>query len=346
MPDGVVSTRDFVQVMDDGNGLDLAVGSGNTIIFDSFSPEAEVCKRNIGNNNISKLNNMSTRFATEFFVRVRAASVTAVLCAKTVQDYKVVDKKSGSAIAATDKRPEHIKALSCETESSTKRQRVVEPAVPANFTSRSCWPARHMHFPVITDGIFCNPGMPRCDQVTKIDNIFCNPGLPRCDRATKIFAPPLGLECLRRVAEETMRLHETKPNVANPGSMIEPSFTTSRPVIEPSVMTFRDSTSPTLLSCSEEEEEGDTPFPFKASPPITEQQPCIFSENALQPQSTLSDNVRAVVVSVEDVLNSTNVTEESQNVAKMLLELPDTIETSKGAALLQGFTSKSSAPPR
>lgn len=334
MPDGVVSTRDFVQVMDDGNGLDLTVSSGNTIIFDSFTPEAEVCKRNTGNNNISKLNNMSMRFSSEFFVRVRAVSVTAVLCAKTVQDYKVVDKKSGHAIAATDKRPEHIKASSHELESSSKRQKVAVPAIPMNFTSQG-WPSNPMHFPVITDGIFCNPGLPTHDQVKNIDRIFCNPVYPKRDQATpKLFTAPLGLESLRHVAENTVKLRMAQPSVT--------TFQTA--VLEPSVMNFRTSTSPTQLSCSEAEED-ENHYPFKAAAPTTE--PETFDENALQPQNALSDNVRSVVVSVADVANSSMITEDSQrDVAQMLLDLPEAIETSNGATLLQGFTSKSTSPPR
>jgi hypothetical protein len=149
MPDGVVSTRDFVQTMDLGsNDMNLSVTSGNTIIFDSFSPEAEVRKRNVRNNNVSKLNQIPNRFPTEFFVSLRASSVTAILCSNTVQDYKVIDKKSGAALTATDKRPEYIKAAQ-----GAKRPR---PAEAAPMSTNM----------VVHPGVFGHPGLPRCCMFT------------------------------------------------------------------------------------------------------------------------------------------------------------------------------------
>jgi hypothetical protein len=149
MPDGVVSTRDFVQTMDLGsNDMNLSVTSGNTIIFDSFSPEAEVRKRNVRNNNVSKLNQIPNRFPTEFFVALRASSVTAILCSNTVQDYKVIDKKSGAALTATDKRPEYIKAAQ-----GAKRPR---PAEAAPMSTNM----------VVHPGVFGHPGLPRCCMFT------------------------------------------------------------------------------------------------------------------------------------------------------------------------------------
>ncbi len=108
MPDGVVSPRDFTQVMEDG-GMNLAVTQGNTVIFDSFSPEEVVRQRNLKNNNVSKLNQISNRFANEFNIRISSVSITAVLCAETVADYKIIDKRAKKELTASDKRPEYMK---------------------------------------------------------------------------------------------------------------------------------------------------------------------------------------------------------------------------------------------
>jgi hypothetical protein len=110
MPDGVVNNSDVVQIMNQGNDLGVAITNGNTVIFDSYTPEHEVRRRNINRNNISKLNHMQSRFSTKFDVHIQAESVTAVLCAETVSDYKVVDKRSSQVITASDKRPDSMKA--------------------------------------------------------------------------------------------------------------------------------------------------------------------------------------------------------------------------------------------
>jgi hypothetical protein len=102
MPDGLTSSSsNFIQSVDQGHDTQLSVTNGGTVIFDSYSPEHEVRRRNLKNNNVSKLNHMPNRFPTDFNVRVRADSVAAILCAETVSDYKVVDKKSGQTITAT-----------------------------------------------------------------------------------------------------------------------------------------------------------------------------------------------------------------------------------------------------
>ena len=109
MPDGVVSPRDFTQVMEDGE-MNLAVNHGNTVVFDSFTPEEVVRQRNLRNNNVSKLNQMPHRFANEFSVRVSAVSITAILCADTVADYRIIDKRAKKELTASDKRPDYMKA--------------------------------------------------------------------------------------------------------------------------------------------------------------------------------------------------------------------------------------------
>jgi hypothetical protein len=67
---------------------------GTTIVFDSFSDELDVKRRNSATINISKINNASKRFPTDFNVKA-SGDLTAVLCASTVSDYRVVDVKRG-----------------------------------------------------------------------------------------------------------------------------------------------------------------------------------------------------------------------------------------------------------
>ena len=129
MPDGtVIENSDVVQIMEhQGNDIKVSITHGNTVIFDSFSPEHEVRRRNINRNNISKLNHMPSRFPVNFSVHVRADSVAAVLCAETVSDYKVVDKRSCQAIPASDKRPDAVKA---PHELDAKRRKITTEVSP------------------------------------------------------------------------------------------------------------------------------------------------------------------------------------------------------------------------
>lgn len=64
--------------------------SGSTIVFDSFSAEHEVERRNLAAINVSKIKDPSRRFAADFTVRI-SGRLTAVLSASTVADYRVVD---------------------------------------------------------------------------------------------------------------------------------------------------------------------------------------------------------------------------------------------------------------
>jgi len=196
MPDGVVSTRDFVQTVNLGsNDMNLSVTSGNTIIFDSFSPEAEVRKRNVRNNNVSKLNQIPNRFSTEFYVGLRASSVTAILCSNTVQDYKVIDKKSGAALTATDKRPEYIKAAQ-----GAKRPRPAEEVAAPTMMSTNM---------LVYPGVFGHPGLPRCGLFTPT---------PPPPSKEKIFdTSEDGLGALRRVvALEPSIMNFTSVPVSSP----------------------------------------------------------------------------------------------------------------------------------
>lgn len=110
MPDGIVDANDVVQLVGHRSlDMGLSVTEGNTVIFDSFTPKEEVHRRDIASNNVSKLNHMQKRFATEFCVGVRATSVTAMLSADTVEAYRVIDKKTGQVLAAADKRPKYMR---------------------------------------------------------------------------------------------------------------------------------------------------------------------------------------------------------------------------------------------
>ncbi len=130
MPDGFVSSSsNFMQVVDQGHDTQLSVTSGCTVVFDSYSAEHEVHRRNLKRNNVSKLNHMPSRFSTDFNVCIHTDSVAAILCAETVSDYRVVDKKrSGQSIAAIDKQSDYIKT---PHEISAKRMRS-EPSLETN----------------------------------------------------------------------------------------------------------------------------------------------------------------------------------------------------------------------
>jgi hypothetical protein len=312
MPDGVVSTRDFVQTVDlSSNDMNISVTSGNTIVFDSFSPEAEVRKRNVRNNNVSKLNNIPLRFSTEFYVGVKAASVTAILCSSTVQDYKVVDKKTSAEITPTDKRPDHVK----EKQQGVKRPRPVEsPPSPLAM--------------VVHPGVFGHPGLPRCDMFTEAP-------------AKRLFSTAKeGLNALRLAL------------AAEPRSTMN---------LSPAPIT-----SPRDLSDSEEGSSAPEPFPFRSKDLVSEQQPIyreceffspqhtsdstrtvmtiadVLGTSIVSPQQT-SDSMR-IVMKIADVLG-TPIEEIQKDVAKTLLDLPNSIDTSNGATLLHGMGSKSKSPP-
>ena len=336
MPDGVVSTRDFVQTVDlSSNDMNISVTSGNTIVFDSFSPEADVRKRNVRNNNVSKLNNIPLRFSTEFYVGVKAASVTAILCSSTVQDYKVVDKKTSAEITPTDKRPEHVK----EKQQGGKRPGPVEsPPSPLAMNPSSSGGGSAFFRVTPTDklpehvkekqqwGKRPRPVESPPSQLAMVvhPGVFGHPGLPRCDMFTE--APAKRLFSTAKEGLNALRL----------ALAAEPRSTMN---LAPAPIT-----SPRDLSDSEEESRAPEHFPFQSKNPVSEQQP-IFGECDFFPPQQTSDSMRTVMT-IADVLDTPIIAEEIQkDVAKTLLDLPNSIDTSNGATLLHGMGSKSKSPP-
>lgn len=181
MPDEFVDNSDVVQTMNQGNDLGVAITNGNTVIFDSYTPEHEVRRRNINRNNISKLNHMQSRFPAKFNVHIQAESVTAVLCAETVSDYKVVDKRSSQVITASDKRGDskkaphevdakhNIPALSQEiksllAETTEDKDGASKKIQKENYSTQLLLPntPSYMHHRTTTTttytGVFCHPG--------------------------------------------------------------------------------------------------------------------------------------------------------------------------------------------
>ena len=94
LPDAATNDRYQEFRWDDATGLSniFTEVQGNTIVFDSFSDEDEVRRRNGNVINISKIQDASRRFVTDFTVRA-SGEVTAILNADTVADYRVVDGK-------------------------------------------------------------------------------------------------------------------------------------------------------------------------------------------------------------------------------------------------------------
>ena len=284
MPDGIVSQRDFVQMMGQQD-MHLSITTGNTVVFDSFSAEPEVRRRNIMNNNISKLNETSTHFRTEFSVGVQAKSVSAVLCASTVSAYRVVDKKTGKTLSASDKRPKYIKEY--QAQKQAKRPRTAEPMDQPGL---NICPA-FLQGPLAMRGSVFEQHLEHRQPISLAtsESIFDHhPGRPKCDTSIGVG------------------FHQ--------GS-----------ITDPSIMNFTSSSSPLsprTVDHSEEEEAGPIPFPFKSNAPLIEHQPIFGDSGALLSQTALSDNVQAVV-SVSDVLESRiyPMSEELQKNARMLLDM-------------------------
>jgi hypothetical protein len=103
MPDHTEDPSDFVQVTGPET-MSLSISSGNTIVFDSYTPEAEVRDRNTKQNNLSQLNEPESGFSSEFTVQIGAPRITAILCAEAVCDYKIMDTKSSDTISALGKQ--------------------------------------------------------------------------------------------------------------------------------------------------------------------------------------------------------------------------------------------------
>jgi hypothetical protein len=84
---------------------------GTTIVFDSFSDEQDVQRRNLAAINISKISDAARRFETDFTVNA-SGKVTAVLGANTVAKYRVVDIKGGARIPTPAPMPSFSSVIS------------------------------------------------------------------------------------------------------------------------------------------------------------------------------------------------------------------------------------------
>ena len=284
MPDGIVSQRDFVQMMGPED-MHLSITTGNTVVFDSFTAEPEVRRRNIMNNNISKLNETGRHFRAEFSVGIQAKRVSAILCASTVSEYRVVDKKTGKTLTASDKRPKYIREY--QAQKQTKRPRSPEPTDPFETGQNIHHPVFHM-IPLEAGG----HGFEQHPQplMAASESIFDHhPGRPRCDAYTAGHGFGLNKEGL---------------------------------IYKPNIMNFTSSSSPHSPRAVEnsEDESGPIPFPFKSSAPLIEHQPIFGDSSPLRSQT--SDNVQALV-SINDVLESRMypMSEELQKNARMLLDM-------------------------
>lgn len=342
MPDGVVSPRDFVQIMhqlgDSGVHTNLDINQGNTVIFDSFSPDDEVRRLNLKNNNVSKLNNMPSRFSGECNVRVRAASITAILCANTVSDYKIIDRKSKQELTASDKRPEYMRAQQHEAGSSNKRPRS-EPQAPDGIAL----PAAAIQYPQQVPSSFQRPPPPPpCHAqfaTTPLRSAFDHPGIPHFMYSPS-HRPEISMEICSILSSMGSKLHA-------PAVM---SFTSSSPPpLNPRKLDKADVVVDESGSEDEEEEEDSIqPFPFTSSSKdlAVEKPDPIFDESGLHASQT-SDNVRAVV-SVGDMLGVSpgtamvDETQKSVSAVQMLLDFPDSVCASEAATTLQKIMSTSS----
>ena len=77
--------------------------TGNSIVFDSFSPKELVSSLNSNINTVSQAKYTSKRFPTDFSVNVKG-HVTAILSDASVGDYMVVDKLNHRVVTAQTRR--------------------------------------------------------------------------------------------------------------------------------------------------------------------------------------------------------------------------------------------------
>lgn len=92
---------------EDGD-IQVKCTAGTTVIFDSFSSEADVQRRNLHSNSVSKINDAARHFMVRFNVSVQGR-VAAVLGPSTVSSYRVVDRRAQEPVVPPDNRPEHVK---------------------------------------------------------------------------------------------------------------------------------------------------------------------------------------------------------------------------------------------
>lgn len=310
MPDTQVNPSDFVQMMTSGpDNLCLPISQGNTIIFDSFTPEVEVRKRNTMKNNVSKLNQDQCRFSSEFTVRIGAPSITAILCAKSVRDYKVVDNKTGETLIASDKRPKHLRTPQLSDDSSdspdihtpVKAIQLVQPGKrPLPDNSAASYPA-----PVM-DKIFFSPPQ----QQDKFRKITQPPRTPYQEKVQNTQFQPFRTEYICTHPEGIYR----RPPI--PAFLLEPPATPLHPPVEPTTTTsslallanYADSLiasnmyfASTDLSPREvDDSEVAVEFPFKAAEPNIEKQSMLAFSPYITPNT--SDNI-TTVVSMGDVMD-------------------------------------------
>ena len=293
MPDGLVNPCDFVQMMDQGPvDMGLSVTAGNTIIFDSYTPEDEVWRRNVKKNNVSKLNRMQNRFPTGFCVGVRATSVTAILSAGTVSKYRVVDKRTGDEIEASDKRPDHMKTFNEEKEAKRKRAsgnspNHPSPMVPAVLQENVCLPPK-----AIVPNVITTPPPPASlpNGINSTSSFKSTENRPALAQIPDVF--PLPKRC----------------------TFLSQLFFVAQRIPLPDIMTPK---SPPL-SPRDVDSDAETPFPFKHTDNPMEQPP-IFGD--LPPQPGTSEDIRAVVF-MGDVMNfPPEITDDIHTGASILQDL-------------------------
>ena len=91
--DPISASTERVSTDEYGNIRMLGMG-GTTLIFDSFSPESDVERRNVMLNTISRVNDARRHFQTEISLNI-STKVVAVLNASTVHRYRQVERRHG-----------------------------------------------------------------------------------------------------------------------------------------------------------------------------------------------------------------------------------------------------------
>jgi hypothetical protein len=322
MPDGLVnSSSNFIQVVDQGHDdTQLSVASGCTVVFDSYSPEHEVRRRNLKRNNASKLNHMpSNRFSADFNVRIRTDGVAAILCAETVSDYRVVDKKKSDQTITTaiiDKQSDYVKT---PHEISAKRMRRPEPSLETNALIE-CVDSEQTYY--FSSSAPCTTAPPLRKALTGNEEArqhyhtttpypisFGHPGFPSCllDAAGTLCPPVYNLP--------VDGYHDNFKHLVEAADKKSYKETVG-------IMNFISSSSSPLLSSTGLNERGARP-----SPPSNGQQPIFNVNNMMLFESLLgaSDNIQALV--------SANDTPSSKD-ARMLVDIPGLIDSFK--TTLQG----------
>ncbi len=296
--------------------MGLAITTGNTVIFDSYTPEDEVRRRNIANNNVSKLNHIDRRFSSEFCVGVRASSITAILCASTVHNYRVTDNQKNQTLAAVDKRPGYMRE---SNDSQAKRQKTNSPPTTAADVLLSSIPkpiSTESNLVISRQSSSLKPSVPAIAVVDPPDDTVIIPGL---------FSHTKQAGIPRTVIAPELAFHVNQNLRAPPGTMTFTATSSSPPLSPRDIEDEEDDD-------EEQEEDGPLPFPFKDHP----MDPPAYNDPApSHDRGTTSDNTRAVV-SVGDVLQHPPDIDDIQHGASILQFLSSTSATT---------TKKQSTPP-